>query len=1042
MMKGRAKPGFPHFIISLEVMGVNSRISRIKRLSRMLSELVPYSFLSKEKLEEWLFASGSRKTKPDTYDRIVKVGFKWRFEEAPAWFKKELPLRPVLGKRRVMLKLWFGGESLVLVDGKPYGEINEYHRTLDVTPFCDGKNHCVEIQVVPRGLFGKPQEPIFSEAYLIIVDEEIAEIVRTLELVLKTAEALNNEYVSKELLDVAEEFLSSVWTPRETSVYGRAIQEDPAMFGEVTSVWKVPELEEFEGIEMPPEHREKLLEAFETFKTKLKKLREKHEPSGSIHLVGHSHIDYAWLWPVEETKRKILRTFANAVTLSKLYPEFVYTQSSAQMYQDLKESQPWLFEEIKTLVEEGKWEPIGGMWVESDCNIPSLESLIRQFYYGQKFFEREFGKKSKVCWLPDVFGFPWTLPQILKQAGIEFFVTTKLNWNDTNEFPYDLCRWRGIDGTEVLYFSFNNPRGGYNGNVEPDTIYRTWQNFRQKDLCDKVLLTFGYGDGGGGPTADMVENYRILREMPGLPKLEMGSVEKFFETLKVEKELPVWDGELYLECHRGTYTSQSRTKKLHKEAEDALYFAEFLSVFSKEDFSEELDELWKALLRNEFHDILPGSSIREVHEGAENELLQVKKRAWGIAEEVLKSLTSEENVLSVLNLSSFENKLVFQMDKGLKLSFRGKEFLVQRTHDGKYVYLLDEEIAPFSKVELEVTGEVDQSLENREDLRLENEFLVVEVNEDGTFQVYDKEMERYAFKNPANVLKLHKNVPAYWDNWDIADGVEKTGFTLVASSAKKIETGPVREVVEVVYEAEGSKIVQRYVLYRSSRRIDIETEIDWHTRRALLRAYFPVNVLTRKATFDISGGFVERPTHRNTSYEKARFEVPAHRWADLSQADFGVAILNDGRYGYSVHENVIAVSLIKAGVYPDFLADEGLHKFTYSVYVHPGDELRNVVREAEELNKPLIVRLGRLDLPGEILKVTPHVFKVTSFRKDSIGRVVLRMVEVLGTSGKLSVTIPWLNGKVFSSDVLEEKMEEISFPLDFSPFKIFTFVIS
>lgn len=1011
------------------------------KLLKNISEILPYTILKKKSIEKWHFASGPLEEKPIKYEEIVTPKFRWNFEKAPVWFMKDLEPIRIEKKQKAYLKLWFGGESLVLVDGKPCGEINEYHKLFNVTLFCDGKAHRVETQVMPRGLFGKPQEPIFSEAFLLIVDEEITKILKTIENTIKVANTLEDSYVSEKLLDICDEFLSNVWIPRDTDTYLETAQEDIGIREEIVSIWNAPKFKKFEGIKLQREFREQLLKTYEIFKNKLDKLKKEHPPIGTIHLVGHSHIDYAWLWPVEETKRKITRTFANATMLSKLFPEFVFSQSSAQMYYDLKEGYPDLFEIVKDLVKQNRWEPIGGMWVESDCNIPSVESLIRQFYYGQKFFEKEFGRKSKICWLPDVFGFSWILPQILRQADIEYFVTTKMNWNDTNEFPYDLCNWRGIDGSQVLYCSFNNPNEGYNGKIDPDTVYKTWRNFRQKRFTNRVLLSFGYGDGGGGPTEEMLENYRILKEFPGFLRLEMQTVEEYFKSLNLQENLPTWDGELYLECHRGTYTSQSHIKKLHKGAEDTLYLIEIISVFSEKNYSSKLDELWKIVLRNEFHDILPGSAIREVYEKAEKELSYVINKAKELAKEIIDSVRKDDDVVSILNLSSFSKKISFFLEKGLSLYFKGKEVDFQKTHDGRYIYFLNDEIEPFSKLEFEIKGLKPKTLEVNNILSMENEYLSVQVNDSGTVQIYDKEVERFAFQGEGNILKMHKNIPAYWDNWDIAEGVEKTGFVLKASKIEKIESGPVREIIRAEYEIEGTKIIQDYVLNKNSRRLDIKTTIDWHTRRALLRTYFPINVLTRKAKFDISGGFIERPTHKNTDYEKARFEVPAHRWIDLSQTDFGVSIITDSKYGYSVQNNLVSLSLIKAGVFPDFFAEEGLHEFIYSIYVHPDDDIKAVVKESEDLNKPILVDLGRLEIPSPILKITPNNFKVTSFRKNEDGDLVLRLVEILGTSGKLKIEIPWLRKDIFLCNILEEQKQKITLPLEYYPFKIYTFLL-
>lgn len=1013
------------------------------RLLKNISEILPYTIVEQKPLNSWDFTNGPLEEKPTEYERNVDFPFRWDFEKAPVWFARNLePISSQKGQK-VYLRLWFGGESLVLVDGKLYGEINEHHKLINITNLCDGRTHRVEAQVMPRGLFGKPQEPLFAEAFLLVVDEEISEILKTVEITLRTANIIEG-HVSKKIFDICDEFLSGLWVPRDTKTYLRTAQQDIGIKGEIESVWNAPKFEDFTGIKLQEELKEEMIKRYKIFKSKLERLKKEHPTAGTIHLTGHSHIDYAWLWPVEETKRKVARTVANAVALSKMFPEFVFSQSSAQIYSDLKEKYPELFASVKELVRQNKWEPAGGMWVESDCNIPNVESMIRQFYYGQRFFEREFGKKSKVCWLPDVFGFSWVLPQILRQAGIEYFVTTKLNWNDTNEFPYDLCIWRGIDGSEVLYCSFNNPNEGYNGKIDPETIYKTWKNFRQKELTDRVLLSFGYGDGGGGPTEEMLQNYRILKEFPNLPKLEIQSVEKYFESLQLQKNLPVWDDELYLECHRGTYTSQSNVKKLHKDAEDALYLAEMVSTFCTDNYSTELDELWKIVLRNEFHDILPGSSIKEVYQDAEKELSYVKKKATEVFEKAINLLTEKNaSTISILNSSSFPKKCVFSLNENLKLSLNGEPVLCQKTSDGRYIYFIDREIEPLSKIELNVCGiNSDWSEQPKEGncYSMENEYLKISVKEDGTIQIYDKKLEKLAFNDHGNILKMHKNIPYYWDNWDIADGVERTGFELKASRISRIESGPVREIIRVEYEAEGSKITQDYILVKNSKRLDIKTKIDWHTRRALLRAYFPSTVLTRKARFDISGGFIERPTHKNSKHEQARFEVPAHRWVDLSQTDFGVAILNDGKYGYTVDQNVVGLSLIKAGIFPDFFADEGFHEFTYSVYIHSDNEIKTVVKESEDLNKPLIVARGRLTIPQCLLKISPNNFKLTSLRKNEHGDIVLRLVEILGTSGRLLLQTPWNDKTLQLANILEEERQTVDFPLEFHPFKIYTFI--
>jgi alpha-mannosidase len=986
----------------------------ISHLKRALSEIYPYCILKREEYKGW---------KHD--GKEISIPYEWSLQKIT--FENEFKI----DSKNTYLRAWFGGETLIFIDEQPVGEINPFHKEFDLSPYCDGNVHSIKVETVPRGLFGTKENPVFNESFLIYYDIELKKALNFVYNVIQVAEETSDQYLAQALINITDEFLSSIYVPRNTKEYLKNVLDNPAIIQEIKSVWNPPKLE-YTNSRDNSDVKKSFLEKFNNFKEKVKNIP--FPKYGKVFVVGHAHIDYAWLWPINETKRKIARTFSNAVTLSKKYKEFIYTQSSAKMYKDIKENYPELFEEIKKLVSENRWEPVGGMWVESDCNVPSAESLIRQFYYGQKFFEKEFGKKSKTCWLPDVFGFSWILPQILKEANIDYFVTTKLYWNESNEFPYDLCKWRGIDGSEVIYYSYKNMEEGYNGKISAKSIINTFENFRHKDITSSILLSFGYGDGGGGPTEEMCENYYALKEIPGIPQVEYSTVDDFTKNLPKEN-IPVWDGELYLELHRGTLTSQSRTKILHKKCEDKLREIEILNALYGKNYQEEIDELWDIVLYNEFHDILPGSSIHEVYQDAERDLNKVLEKAETIKRQILTK--TSKNKLVIFNPSSFKQKIYFESNKLLNLELDGKSLKVQKTYDGKYLYYIDKYINPLETIQLNIKDKIPEF----EDKPFENKLIELIIFEDGSINIFDKKTNKYLFKNSGNILMLYKDIPYYWENWDIDANYAKSGRKLNANKIEVVEEGPIRKVIKVEYKVENSKIVQYYILQRDSNLVEVKTEIDWHLRRSLLKALFPTNVLSRYAKFDLDAGYIERPTYKNTNFEKARFEVLGHRWVNISQPDFGVSIINNGKYGHSVDNNVIGLSLIKAGTYPDFFADEGFHEFSYAIV--ESSSVKDTIQIADNFNKR-ISALEKFDTKGFSVRISPDNFKILALKKLAQNTIVLRLAEVVGTSGTLEIEIENLK-KAYFSNILEEVKEEISVKnnkiiLEYEPFKIYTFI--
>jgi len=1031
------------------------------RIEQRIEEIRPYVITKRMGIEGWKFTHSDALYPPVGDWEHVKSGFRWETEnEMPVWFETIISLPRIEAHQDCLMNIWTGGESLVFVDGKPFGEINPYHRAINANKFCNGNNHTLSIQSVPHLLFGeKSTNRQLEYAYILIVDKDIKRLTDTLQLTLDTAVSTDDTQLQEQLCVLLEETFMMIRLPRSTGRYTASLMDNPSIEKYITKKYISEPLSFSGGNTLEGEEKGMLKEAWEYLTTEMKKLLEDYPKRGEISAMGHAHIDYAWLWPIAETKRKLPRTFANALSMMERYPDFVFTQSSAQMYADIKEMYPDIFKRIREQVEAGKWELTGGSWVENDCNVPSPESLVRQFYYGQTFFRKEFGETCRVAWLPDVFGFPWILPQICREAHIDYFLTQKLTWNEKNEMPHDIMRWRGIDGSEVIYRSFKNPLG-YNADLVPETLYANWDKYLDKTNIPLSFITYGYGDGGGGPVDQQMENADILDDIPGVPDVTLEKAVEHFDWISDHVDsLPVWDDELYLEFHRGTYTTQARTKKLHKDCEDALYETELLYTLLEDEADyphEKFDRAWKTVLRNEFHDILPGSSIPEVYLDSERELGGVLKEICGMKAELLKTKAADgRNYVSVFNGSEHERVSVFEMpvENGeawvLQPEF-GDKLIPTLTHDGQAGYHYPEIMAPFATLRFFKEKKMTlKAAEGDRSFEFENFYYRAEILKDGSIQVYNKETERYLFREAGNVLRLYEDVPTFWDAWDTAVNYEHYGLDFETVSIDVVESSHVKKIVEVTYTLEESTVVQRYIFREEEARIDIENEIDWHHRRIMLKADFDTTVLSRRAAFDLGAGYIERATHKNTDFELARFEMPGHRWVDISERDFGVSILNDGKYGYSVDGSCLSLTLLRSPINPSVFADEGRHVFTYSIFGHYSCDLEETVKEARNLNRPLTIFDGVMPtLEKEAIDLEESSLHLMCLKTAAKGGKVLRLCETLGSRSRVNLSLEALNiEKVYLSNILEEELTEIpmtggkSFTIDYEPFKIYTFIL-
>jgi alpha-mannosidase len=799
---------------------------------------------------------------------------------------------------------------------------------------------------------------------------------------------------------------------------------------------------------------------------------------GRMFLTGHSHIDTAWLWPLRETVRKCGRTFATACRLMERYPDYRFSCSQPQLYLYTKQHYPALYEEIKKWVAAGRWECTGGMWVESDCNVPSAEALIRQFLHGKRFFRQEFGVRPDSCWLPDVFGYPASLPGILLGCGIEDFMTVKLHWQARNRFPMGLFWWEGVDGSRVLADIAKLPHM-YNGSPTPEQLTRGWDDYPQKADYDEVLFAFGYGDGGGGPTEMMLEFAQRGQDFPGVPVCRQGLGEQFFDIVReANPELPTWVGELYLETHRGTYTTHGEIKKANRKNELLLRDAEIFGVLANAqgagvDLSP-LDAAWQNLLLLQFHDILPGSSIGPVYAEAAVNHAKIAATAAGVRGAAIIALAAragQPGQIVAFNSLSWPRSdaapatipaTIVPASGDLEL-VDGEGNAIPAQVTGIYgnslgIVFTPQSLPPmgYATYALRAAAGPAESSFQVSERRLENRFFSIELNADGTLaRLLDKRANREVIPagKRGNQLQLFQDGPEREAAWNIHATFEGREYAWDPNvKIEVVEAGPVRAAVRVTRTYRASTLVQDVVIYDTLPRIDFVTRVDWQERQVLLKAAFPVDVRAMSATYEIQHAAVERPTHRNTSWDAEKFEVCAHHWADLSEPGYGVSLLNDCKYGHDVHGNVLRITLLRSPEWPDPEADRGAHEFTYALLPHLGEwHEAETVRRGWELNVPVVCTLSTAEKPSLPFVASffcvdgPALLDTIKPAEDGAG-CVLRFYEPNGGRGRVTVTSELPMGRVRGCNHVEEVGEEVavegnSFSFTIKPFEIRSFMV-
>jgi alpha-mannosidase len=894
-----------------------------------------------------------------------------------------------------------GFESLLYINGSPYQGVDSNHREVFFNADQQGKklNLTFRLWSGLDGMEGKyeEQEHQIQPALIGYLDKQTDELYFMGKAVLETIEVMEeNNPLHSQLLSLLNQ------------AYGKID-------------WRTPGSEKFyHSVYTAGKHLQKGLEGFDA-----------NHPV-TITGIGHTHIDVAWLWRLKHTREKCARSFSTVLRLMEKYPEYTFLQTQPQLYEYVKSDYPKIYDQIKERVQEQRWEAGGAMWLESDANLPSGESLIRQLLYGQNFFQKEFGKSEmNYLWLPDVFGYSWALPQILKKSGIDVFMTTKISWNQYNRMPHDTFIWRGIDGSEILTHFITTPDDGrrytYNGQINATALTGIWEEYRDKPVNQDLLLAYGYGDGGGGVTRDMLEMRRSFNKIPGIPKVTTGRADDYFTKLKktlenTEEYVHTWDGELYLEYHRGTYTSQAYNKLMNRRLELLYREAEILDVIGGIEenlFNPERQKLlhdgWKIILRNQFHDIIPGSSIREVYEDSALEY----KDAETLGMEAVGSgyssiLNPAENVYSVFNSASWKQSgLVWIQGEDVgRFSWKaedGRELLVQQSKEGCWIKIDNIPSLGFTRItcERKIIEEKQGKITFGRN-SVHSPFYDVEWDDKTGHlkRIFDKTYDREVLSSKkGNVFQVFEDKPIDFDAWDIDIFYQEKCREVSKLESLDIETGPLKTSVNFKWRYEHSTISQRMELYEHNRRIDFKTTVDWNENNQLLKVLFPVDIRATEAVYDIQFGNVKRPTHWNTSWDMARFETVGHQWADLSERNYGISLMNDCKYGYDIKNNELRLTLIKSAVKPDARQDQGRHDFTYSLFPHKGDWYEGgTVEEAWFLNNPLKAVQGQAVTTDSLFQVTSQNIMIDAVKvAENTESVIIRVHEYSGQKTPMTI---------------------------------------
>ncbi|UCE06228.1 MAG: alpha-mannosidase [bacterium] len=760
-----------------------------------------------------------------------------------------------------------------------------------------------------------------------------------------------------------------------------------------------------------------------------------------VSAIGHAHLDLAWLWPIRETIRKGARTFSNALTLMDRYPDFKFGASQAQLYQWMKERYPSLYQKIKSKVSEVSWDLFGATWVEPDTNMTGGEALIRQFLYGKRFFRQEFDKDIKILFLPDSFGYTAALPQIMKKCGVDYFVTIKLSWDRFNQYPHHSFFWQGIDGSEVLVHT--PPEGTYNSSALPQAIKKAEVNYMDKAVSENCLMIYGIGNGGGGPGFEHLERLKREKNLAGMASVKQEDVLSFFNRLKKDKgKFHSWIGELYLGIHQGTYTTQGRNKWFNRKLELGLRELEYTSILAKlfagQQYNQpKIEQIWKEVLLYQFHDILPGSSITRVYDESFERYKLLYNNVKGLNDFLKTKIFRQIEFTDCYDPIVVSNSLSWQRKEWIKVD--EKWYCVEVPAMGYTTIEARNPVKKFPKV-------------TAREFYLENDLLRIQFDRKGNIiSIFDIENGREFIQHGklANLLSVYHDDGDAWD-FSVDYEYRKAGeFKFQWYEA--VVDGP-KAIHKQIRRFGKSKLEQKIVLTAGSRRLDFETQVTWNESNKMLRASFPVDVHATESVSEIQFGHIRRPNHQNTSWESAKFEICAHKWIDISQTDYGVALLNDSKYGHKVVENVLDINLLRSPQHPDPKADQAVHEFTYSLFPHRGNHLSGkFIQAGYELNIPLeALAIQKKKKPGNLpqnfsfisVDVENVIFESVKKAEDN-DDIILRLYEAYGMSNRAKITLGIPVRFVYLTNMLEENISELvlnsnSLLVDFKPFEIKT----
>lgn len=950
-------------------------------------------------------------------------GAKWEY----GWFRGEVVLPAEVEGERVVLCLDTGGESLIWIDGHPAGAQDWAHTALTLAR-----------EGVPGAHYTILAESYAGHGAITVGGDPIPYGVETV-----PEPGPTQRGVGHSTFGVWEESLFQLALDVQT-LFELREKLEPTSLRVVELDRALQDVTLLVDLEAP---RAELLQMAQAGRERLAPVLACVNGSTAPAFVafGHAHLDVAWLWPLQETERKMGRTIANQLALMEEYPDYVFLQSQAHLYRMLAERYPELYARFKEKVRAGQIIVEGGTWVEPDTNLTGGESLIRQFIHGKRFFKEEFGVESVLFWEPDVFGYSGALPQIMRGCGIQYFGTQKIFWayGGGDPFPYNEFIWEGIDGSEIIAHIFH----GYGYETSPAHLMDAWRNRAQQQDTAGLMLPFGWGDGGGGPTREHLEFARRARDLEGAPRVRMASPLAFFEALEARggpKRRYV--GELYFQAHRGTYTSQARTKRNNRRSEIALREAEFWGSVARAlagfDLPlAQLDAAWKTVLLNQFHDILPGSSIARVYEEAEQQHAAVIAAAQELAHAAAESLAPPAPALTVFNSLSWARQALIPLPESM-VAAPGQHL------DGRTWVEVEVPACGWTTLALADLPPVMEAALTAEPRLLENEFLRVQFNDAGEIiSLFDKEAERELAAGPCNVFQLYKDVPGWFDAWDIDSMVKDAPVELSREATIEVlAAGPLVAALRVTRALYDSALTQVIRLRCGSRRLEFETVVDWRERHKLLKVAFPVNIHAEEALHEIQFGHLRRPTHASRPFDADRFEVSAHKWSALVEEGRGVALLNDSKYGLDVTGNTFNLTLLKAALAPDMRADLGEQRFTYAFYAWNGSFFESdVIREAYELNVPVTVVAGDAGAARSLITLSaPNVILETvKPAEDGSPDIVLRFYEAKRTATRCVLETSLPIAAVTQTNMLEEPetalpWEQGRVVLDFRPFEIKT----